>query len=158
MALLQQYVEMWARGHQGTFPAAADVAAGGAVGLQPGVPIWPQSPWSHAAMTQGPAKGDFTYALTAAGCSLRVHLSTGKDWVLVGPLMPAGSLRLRLRSSAAGRLAVAGVHDVADPLPHVGGQRLRVVILEQVPSLRQRTMSTCRGCRPLPSPRARAGP
>ena len=27
----------------------------GAVGLQPGVPIWPQSPWTHAAMTQGQA-------------------------------------------------------------------------------------------------------
>ena len=69
LALLQQYVEMWARDHQGAFPAAGDVAAGGAVGLQPGVPIWPQNPWSHAAMTQAPAKGDFAYAPTAGGYS-----------------------------------------------------------------------------------------
>jgi hypothetical protein len=84
LALLQQYVEMWARAHQGAFPQSADVATGGAVGLQPGIPIWPQSPWTHAAMTQGPADGDFAYALSGGGSgyTLRVHLATGKDWVL----------------------------------------------------------------------------
>jgi hypothetical protein len=82
LALLQQYVEMWARAHQGAFPQAAEVASGAPVALQPGVPIWPQSPWTHAAMTQGPADGDFAYALTAGGYTLRVHLATGKDWVL----------------------------------------------------------------------------
>ena len=63
-------------------PQVADVASGAPVGLQPGVPIWPQSPWTHAAMTQGEAIGDFVYALTAGGYTLRVHLATGKDWVL----------------------------------------------------------------------------
>ena len=84
LALLQQYVEMWAGAHAGVFPAAADVASGGPVGLQPGVPIWPQSPWTHAAMTQGQAKGDFAYSLSGGGSgyTLRVHLATGKDWVL----------------------------------------------------------------------------
>jgi hypothetical protein len=82
LALLQHYVEVWARAHQGVFPPAADVAGGGAVGLQPGVAIWPQSPWTHAAMTQGQATGDFAYALTAGGYTLRAHLATGKDWVL----------------------------------------------------------------------------
>ena len=86
LALGQQYVEMWARDHQGVFPPAADVASGGAVGLQPGVSIWPQSPWTHAAMIQGPATGDFAYALTGSGSgsgyTLRAHLATGKDWVL----------------------------------------------------------------------------
>lgn len=38
---------MWARAHAGGYPAVADVATGGVVGLQPGVPIWPQSPSSH---------------------------------------------------------------------------------------------------------------
>jgi hypothetical protein len=84
VALVQQYVEMWARAHVGDYPPAADVAAGGPVGLQPGVPIWPQSPWSHAAMTQGQATGDFAYALSGGGSSsaLRVHLATGKDWTV----------------------------------------------------------------------------
>ncbi|MCX6374054.1 MAG: hypothetical protein NTX16_13460 [Actinobacteria bacterium] len=83
LALLQQYVEMWARAHQGTPPQGADVASGGAVGLQPGVPIWPQSPWTHAAMTQGSANGDFGYSLSAGGgYTLRAHLATGNDWVL----------------------------------------------------------------------------
>jgi len=84
LALLQQYVEMWARAHAGAYPAAADVASGGPVGLQPGVPIWPQSPWTHAAMTQGSATGDCAYALKASGdgYTLRAHLATGKDWVL----------------------------------------------------------------------------
>jgi hypothetical protein len=82
LALLQQYVEMWARDHQGVFPPAADVAGGGALGLQPGVPIWPQSPWTHAAMVQGQATGDFAYSLSGSGYSLRAHLATGKDWVL----------------------------------------------------------------------------
>lgn len=84
LALLQQYAEMWARAHAGGYPAVADVVTGGAVGLQPGVPIWPQSPWTHAAMTQGLASGDFSYALTGGGSgyTLRAHLATGKDWVL----------------------------------------------------------------------------
>jgi hypothetical protein len=84
LALLQQYVEMWAGAHTGAFPAAADLTSGGPVGLQPGVPIWPQSPWTHAAMTQGQAKGDFAYSLTGGGSgyTLRAHLATGKDWVL----------------------------------------------------------------------------
>lgn len=87
LALLQQYVELWARGHGGTPPAQADVAAGGGVGLQPGAPLWPQNPWTHAGMAQSAADGDFGYALTdgGAGYTLRLHLSTGKDWVLTAP-------------------------------------------------------------------------
>jgi len=38
-------------------------------------------------MTQGQTKGDFAYALTESGSdyTLRIHLATGKDWVLAGP-------------------------------------------------------------------------
>ena len=82
LALLQQYVEMWARAHQSVFPPVTDVAVGGTLGLQPGVPIWPQSPWTHAAMTQGQAAGDFAYSLGGGGYTLSAHLATGKDWVL----------------------------------------------------------------------------
>jgi hypothetical protein len=85
LALLQQYVELWARTHQGVLPQVADLAAGGALGLQPGVPIWPQNPWTRAGMTQSAATGDFAYALTAGGYTLRVHLAGGKDWVLSSP-------------------------------------------------------------------------
>jgi len=86
LALLQQYVELWARAHPDGYPPEADVATGGAVGLQPGVPIWPQSPWTHAAMAQGTATGDFGYTLKAAGgYTLRAHLAAGKDWVLSTP-------------------------------------------------------------------------
>ena len=51
---------------------------------QPGVPIWPRSPWTHASMTQGQAKGDVAYARSGGGSgyTLRAHLATGKDWVL----------------------------------------------------------------------------
>ena len=75
---------MWAGAHAGAFPAAADVTSGGPVGLQPGVPFWPQNPWAHAAMTQGLTRGDFAYSLSGGGSSyaLRAHLATGKDWVL----------------------------------------------------------------------------
>ena len=83
LALLLQYVEIYAQAHQGAFPQMTDVATGGAVGLQPGVPIWPQNPWTHAAMTQGPANGDFAYSPAGGGgYTLRAHLATGKDWVL----------------------------------------------------------------------------
>jgi hypothetical protein len=84
LALVQEYVEMWARAHAGDYPPAAEIAGGGSVGLQPGVPIWPQSPWTHAAMTQGQATGDFACAPSGGGSgyTLRVHLATGKDWVV----------------------------------------------------------------------------
>ena len=85
LALLAQYVEMWSRANSGAFPQPADVAAGGAVGLQPGVPIWPQSPWTHGAMIPGQAAGDFAYSLSGSGYTLRAHLATGKDWALTGP-------------------------------------------------------------------------
>ena len=84
LALIGQYVDRWAAAHGGTPPAEADVAAGGAVGLQPGVPVWPQNPWTHAAMAAGTTAGDFAYALSDGGAkyTLRVHLATAKDWVL----------------------------------------------------------------------------
>ena len=84
LALLKSYVDTWTAAHGGTPPAEADVSASGAVGLQPGVPIWPQDPWTHAPMAQGSADGRFAYALTdgGTGYSLRVHLATAKDWVL----------------------------------------------------------------------------
>jgi hypothetical protein len=86
LALLRSYVEAWRTGHGGTPPAEADLAASGAVGLQPGVPVWPQNPWTHAAMAQGPGNGEFTYAVTdgGAGYTLKVHLAAAKDWVLSG--------------------------------------------------------------------------
>lgn len=84
LALLQQYVEIWARAQAGAYPAVADVASGGPVGLQPDVPTCPQSPWTHASMTQGQAKGDFAYALSGGGSgyTLHAHLATGTDWML----------------------------------------------------------------------------
>jgi len=86
LALLQTYVEAWRAGHGGTPPAEADLAASGAVGLQPGVPVWPQNPWKHAPMAQSTGNGDFAYTLTdgGAGYTLKVHLAAAKDWVLSG--------------------------------------------------------------------------
>jgi len=62
------------------------LAASGAVGLQPGVPVWPQNPWKHAPMAQSTGNGDFAYTLTdgGAGYTLKVHLAAAKDWVLSG--------------------------------------------------------------------------
>ncbi len=86
LALLQSYVEAWRAGHGGTPPAGADLGAAGAVGLQPGVPVWPQNPWTHAPMAQGTGNGDFAYSVTdgGAGYTLKVHLAAAKDWVLSG--------------------------------------------------------------------------
>jgi hypothetical protein len=86
LALLKSYVDAWAAAHGGTPPAEADVNTSGAVRLQPGVPIWPQDPWSRAPMAQGTGDGQFAYALTdgGTGYTLRVHLATAKDWVLSG--------------------------------------------------------------------------
>jgi hypothetical protein len=86
LTLLQSYVEAWKAGHGDTPPTVADLAASGAVGLQPGVPVWPQNPWTHAAMAQGAGNGDFAYSLTdgGTGYTLKVHLAAAKDWVLSG--------------------------------------------------------------------------
>jgi hypothetical protein len=84
LALLQSYVEAWRAAHGGAPPAEADLAASGAVGLQPGAPFWPQNPWTHAPMAQGTGNGDFTYAVTGNGYTLKVHLAAAKDWVLNG--------------------------------------------------------------------------
>lgn len=86
LALLQSYVEAWRAGHGGTPPAEADLAASGAVGLQPGLAIWPQNPWTKAPMAQGAGNGDFAYALSGggAGYTLKVRLAAAKDWVLEG--------------------------------------------------------------------------
>jgi hypothetical protein len=82
LALLQGYVEAWRASHGGAPPAEADLAASGAVGLQPGVPVWPQNPWTHAPMAQGTGNGDFAYTVSGASYTLKVHLAAAKDWVL----------------------------------------------------------------------------
>ena len=84
LALLQSCVEAWRAGHGGTPPAEADLAASGAVGLQPGLAIWPQNPWTKAPMAQGAGNGDFAYTVNGAGYTLKVHLAAAKDWVLEG--------------------------------------------------------------------------
>jgi hypothetical protein len=83
LALLKSYVETWRAGHAGSPPAETDLAASGAVGLQPGVPVWPQNPWTHAAMAAGAGNGDVAYTVTdGGGYTLKVHLAAAKDWVL----------------------------------------------------------------------------
>lgn len=86
LALLQQYVEMWARDHAGAFPQATDLAQTGAVGQQrPGL-LWPANPWTGAPLSAGNSLGAFAYAPPTASTSyvLRGHLSNGKDFVIAG--------------------------------------------------------------------------
>jgi hypothetical protein len=80
VSLIAQYVDMWARANGGAYPAAVQVAAGGAVGTQIGVPLWPQDPWRHADMTLGAGAGQYTYVPRAGGYSLSVRLADGTTW------------------------------------------------------------------------------
>ncbi len=57
--VLKEYVEEWAQAHSGALPAAAGLAANGAVGATHA--WWPRSPWTNVAMMAGPNRGDFQY-------------------------------------------------------------------------------------------------
>jgi hypothetical protein len=57
--VLKDYVDEWAQAHSGALPAAADLAASGAVGAPH--TWWPRSPWTNAAMVAGSYHGEFQY-------------------------------------------------------------------------------------------------
>ena len=80
VSLIAQYVDMWARANGGAYPAAGQVSAGGLVGTQPGMYLWPQDPWRHTDMTPGTGAGQFTYVSHGAGYTLNVHLADGTTW------------------------------------------------------------------------------
>jgi len=84
--LIRQYVEQWARAHSGLYPAAQDVARGGAVNRQPGCGYWPSNPWDHAAMAQRLDHGSFTYRVTASrsAYTLSLHRARKNDYKLTG--------------------------------------------------------------------------
>ena len=79
LALIEQYVDAWASTNGG-LPPAEQVTQTGAVGAQPGVPIWPVDPWTGGPMSPGPAPGQFTYATANGTYTLSVHLSGGGSW------------------------------------------------------------------------------
>ena len=80
VSLIAQYVDLWARANGGAYPAAGQVAAGQAVGVQPGMYLWPQDPWRHTDMTPGAGAGQYTYVPHAGSYSLSVRLADGTTW------------------------------------------------------------------------------
>ena len=93
-ALLQQYIELWARTHDGVFPAPEEVDRYRGVGTQLGMAYWPSNPWNHEPMRQGARRGRFEYvpAPDGSGYTLTMHLQFGKTMALTEkPSPPPGS-------------------------------------------------------------------
>lgn len=86
LELIQQYIEMWARDHDGLYPPVAEVSAERSVGRQDGIIYWPHDPWVHEPMKQSTARGDFTYEVSASrdSYSITAHYSRGGTFTLHG--------------------------------------------------------------------------
>lgn len=83
--LLGKYIDQFVSGNGNRPPAASQVSAGDAVGIQGGgVPIWPISPWTGTAMTLGTAPGQFSYTVNGTSYSLSVRLAGGTSWTVPG--------------------------------------------------------------------------
>jgi len=84
--LIREHVEDWARNNGGLYPPAAEVAADGAVGLQPHRAYWPSNPWDHRVMVQRHDHGSFSYVVAPDRTSytLRLHRALKNDYVLSG--------------------------------------------------------------------------
>ena len=84
--LIRQYIEDYAAAHHGLYPAPADVAAGGAVGMEPVRRYWPSNPWDHAMMAQRDDHGSFSYSVSPDRLSytLSLHRALKHDYVLGG--------------------------------------------------------------------------
>ncbi len=80
VSLIAQYVDLWARANGGALPPLDGVAHAGAVGMQPGMFLWPQDPWRHADMTPGTSAGQYTYAPHGTSYTLNAHLADGTTW------------------------------------------------------------------------------
>lgn len=104
-ALLQQFIETWARANGGVYPPADEVGVHGSVGEQPWMPYWPSDPWNHAPMYQGTQRACFEYELApdAKSYKLTMHLNWGYKMVLTNapfdPLVGLGP-----RQSSEGKL------------------------------------------------------
>ena len=85
LLLLQRYVEAYALVHSGAYPTADLVNA---TTFAAPFYIWPDSPWSGAAMTQGTSVGEFSYTQQGGGTgyALKVMLSSGSWSSPLGPL------------------------------------------------------------------------
>ncbi len=84
--LIRQYIEDYAAAHHGLYPAPAEVAAGGAVGMEPARRYWPSNPWDHAMMAQRDDTGSFSYTVAPDRLSytLSLHRALKHDYVLGG--------------------------------------------------------------------------
>lgn len=105
-ALVQQFIELWARRHDDVYPAAGEVARHGGVGEQAGMPYWPSNPWNHAPLTQGSGRAHFEYGREAngSGYKLTMHLAFGKVMVLTDrPFDDVRQARLALKDETTRR-------------------------------------------------------
>lgn len=84
--LIRQYIEDYAAAHHGLYPAPAEVAADGAVGMEPARRYWPSNPWDHAMMAQRDDHGSFSYTVAPDRLSytLSLHRALKHDYVLGG--------------------------------------------------------------------------
>jgi len=105
--LIRQYIETWARAHDGLYPLGGDVAATGAVGLQAGRQYWPSNPWDHHVMGQRSDSGSFSYEVAPdrSTYALRLHRALKHDYVLMSATgaAPWRQLLTRLEDQALHR-------------------------------------------------------
>jgi hypothetical protein len=86
LELVRQFIEMWARAHDDTYPTVDQVDRDGSVGRQDNISYWPHDPWFHTPMAQSTRWGDFTYFVNAdrTSYSLTAHYSRGGASTLRG--------------------------------------------------------------------------
>jgi hypothetical protein len=77
LLLLQRYLMAY---HAGAYPETLSAAGFPQV-------VWPENPWTGAAMAAGDGLGEFSYTRTASGFSLKVKLTTGWSSPALGPLL-----------------------------------------------------------------------
>jgi hypothetical protein len=76
--LLQRYLVLY---HPGAYPATLSKAD-----FPPGT-YWPRNPWAGGDMAAGAELGEYSYARTAAGFTLKVKLTTGWSSPALGPIL-----------------------------------------------------------------------
>lgn len=81
LLLLQRYITAYHLQH-GTYPETVNDAAFASPAY-----VWPRNPWTGAGMTAGESLGEYSYARTVSGFTLKVKLTSGWSSPALGPIL-----------------------------------------------------------------------